>query len=308
MAHQERVPLITRPSLYPARVRAALLGALGCAVITGAPGVAIRDARADDATTSACVRSYEHAQKLRLQGDLLASRAELRACSRDVCPALVHADCVTWLREVEAAIPSVIVSVRSPAGADRIDARVFIDGALAQERLTGAAIEVRPGQRRFRVEVPGASPVERTVLINTGEKNRLLSIVVGDAPWAPASAPGPSLAPSANDAAGPRAPGEPGLPLVPIALGALGLAAAGAGLALDLGGSAKLDELRSTCAPGCAQADVDATRTQLLVGDVLLGAGVVSVGAAVLLWLTRDAPSAAPAPGSARPASLSVRF
>ncbi|MGK3993056.1 hypothetical protein [Sorangium sp. So ce1024] len=291
-------------------MRRAALALLGCTALAGAAVTAARPARADD-TKGACVRSYEQAQRLRLAGELLASRAELRLCSREVCPALLHADCQTWLREVEAEIPSVVVSARTPAGVDRTDVRVLVDGALAQDRLTGAALEVKPGERRFRFEAPGAPPVEQTVLINTGEKHRLLRVLLRDP--APAAPRGPGLPPrqAALGPDAPPAPASPGAPLLPIALGAAGLVAAGAGIALDLLGSAELRGLRATCAPRCAEGDVQAVRAQLIAGDALLGVGVVSLGAAALLWLTRDAPRAAPAAGSARaprPASLTVAF
>ncbi|MGK4003974.1 hypothetical protein WMF31_15180 [Sorangium sp. So ce1036] len=289
---------------------------LGCITLAAVAATATREARADD-TKAACVRSYEQAQKLRLAGDPLASRAELRLCSRAACPALLHVDCQTWLREVEPEIPSVVVSVRTPAGVDRTDVSVSVDGELAQERLNGAALEVNPGERRFRFEAPGAAPVEQTVLINTGEKNRLLSVILGERELAaPGLRPGPvgprpgPMAPIPA-APGPDAPAAPGPPLVPIALGAVGLVAAGAGIALDLVGSAELRGLRSTCAPLCDEADVDATRATLIAGDALLGVGIVSLGAAAFLWLTRDEPRAAPAKGASRaalPAPFTVVF
>ncbi|MEO5728023.1 MAG: hypothetical protein ABI134_04935 [Byssovorax sp.] len=221
----------------------------------------------------ACVQAYEQAQRLRLAGDLLASRVELGVCSREVCPELVRRDCVTWIREVESATASVIVSARTPGDADRPDVRVFVDGALAQERLTGTAIEVNPGQRRFRLEPRGAPPVELPVLITTGEKNRLLRIVI----------PAETRALSSS---------RPSVPRVSIALGAFGIAAAGSGLALEIVGSAELGDLREGCAPRCEHADVDATRTKIIVGDALLGVGLLSLGAAVVYWLTRAEPSA----------------
>jgi hypothetical protein len=81
------------------------------------------------------------------------------------------------------------------------------------------------------------------------------------------------------------------VPRLSIALGAFGIAAAGSGLALDLVGSAELRDLRAGCAPRCAHADVDATRTKIIVGDTLLGVGILSIGVAVVYWLTRAEPS-----------------
>ncbi len=231
-------------------------------------------ARADD-TKAACVRSYEEAQRLRLAGDLLASRVELGVCSRDACPEIVRRDCVTWIREVEGAIASVIVSARAPDDTDRPDVRVLVDGVLAQPRLTGTALEVNPGQRTFRFEPRGAPPIELPVLITTGEKNRLLRVTI------PAKTPPPP-------------PKRASIPPLSMAFGALGIASAGTGLALDLVGSASLRDLHSGCAPRCAQSDVDATRTKIIVGDTLLGVGIVAMGAAMIYWLTRPDPRASP--------------
>jgi hypothetical protein len=224
-----------------------------------------------DATKEACVHSYEEAQRLRLSGDLLASRGELAVCSREACPDLVRKDCVTWIREVEGAIASVIVTARTPDDADQPDVRVFVDGVLAQPRLTGTALEVNPGQRMFRFEPPGAPPIEMPVLIATGEKNRPLRVAI----------PGEKRSISST-----RAP----LPGLSIALGAFGIASVGTGVALDLVGSASLRDLHSGCAPHCAPADVDATRARIIVGDTLLGVGIVSIGVAAIYWLTRPVP------------------
>lgn len=251
-------------------------------MIAGAAAITGGEARADDAKR-ACVEAHEEAQRRRIAGDLLKAREELRACSREECPDLVQRDCVGWLREVEEAIPSVIVSARDPAGADRSDVRVFVDGALARESLDGQALEIRPGERRLRFEASGAAPVEQRVLINTGEKNRLIRVVIGE----------PRGAKEAPAASRPEPKG------LPIALGAAGLVAAGVGIALDVSGSAALGDLRETCAPRCAQADVDATRTKIIAGDTLLAVGVVAVGAAVILWLTHDDPAPDAAPRSA---------
>jgi hypothetical protein len=197
---------------------------------------------------------------------------------------------------VETSIPSVIVSVRTLAGKDLSDVRVLVDGNLIHERLTGSAIEVKPGERQFRLEPRGAPPVERTILINTGEKNRLLSIVLGD------------------DAAGDEqlaASRKPGPPLVPAVLGAGGLAVAGVGIALDIAGTVALGDMRATCAPLCRESAVDAARAQIIAGDTLLGVGVVMIGAAVILWLTRGEPRPAPAPKSSmveRPLPFTITF
>jgi hypothetical protein len=55
------------------------------------------------------------------------------------------------------------------------------------------------------------------------------------------------------------------------------------------------NRLRATCVPACQSSDVDAVHTKLVVADVALGVGVVSL--AVATWLGLSA-LGAPAPSS----------
>ena len=75
---------------------------------------------------------------------MLASRAALRICSGAACPSAIRADCVDWLDQVSHSLPSVVVTARA-RGADVLAVKVFIDGKLAAEQLTGFALEIDPG-------------------------------------------------------------------------------------------------------------------------------------------------------------------
>src|SRR5689334_2810208 len=97
-----------------------------------------------DAAKAECLANYQEAQLARRERRLLDSRAALRICSGAVCPAAVRADCVDWLDQVAHGLPSVVVTARA-RGADVLAVKVFIDGKLATERLTGFALEIDPG-------------------------------------------------------------------------------------------------------------------------------------------------------------------
>ena len=56
----------------------------------------------------------------RRSGKLLAARAALLACSREICPDAVRGDCVDWLEDVNRSVPSVVVTARD-CGVDVVD-------------------------------------------------------------------------------------------------------------------------------------------------------------------------------------------
>ncbi len=83
------------------------------------------------------------------------------------------------------------------------------------------------------------------------------------------------------------------------------LAVAGAG-AVSWGiGLNDRSNLGTSCAAAnaCAQSDVDASRTKLIVGDVLMGASILAIATAVYLYVSDDGSRSASA---SRP--LQLRF
>ncbi len=229
------------------------------------PGVA--HAREADA----CVAAAESSQTLVRAGHLREAREKLLLCARDACPAVVQTDCKHWLADVEHSTPTVVVRAVDEHGADMVDVRVLVDGALLAERLDGRAIAVDPGEHVLRFE-QGARSVERRVLVREAERDRLLTVDF----------------PAPKSAAAASAPEEPPPPPshVPTGvwiLGGVGAVAMGTGVYLWVRGRSDRDNLYATCGTthSCATSDVDAARTKVLVGDVVFGAGIVAVGAAV---------------------------
>jgi hypothetical protein len=263
-------------------------------------GLAVaRAAAADD--TSACIAASEAAQSMRDRRELLEAREKFAACSRDVCPRPVRADCMQQRTEVDAAIPTVVLRAKDARGEDAVDVKVFCDGAVLATQLDGKARPVNPGAHTFRFEIDGVAPFERKVVVGEGEKNRL---VVGEAPHeaAPPNSEVPGAQPSTS--AGPvevpanPTPSEAAADASGHALSIPGLIAGGIGVAatipmaiLWVSGTNAVHQMRGTCAPaaggaGCDASRVDSARTQLVLGDVFLGVSVVGVVTGAVLIFT----------------------
>jgi len=252
-----------------------------------------RAASAADATSLACIRSADEGQSARDQGKLLRARELFAACSARECPAVLRRDCARWAEEAKQATPSVVVVARDANGRDVVDARASIDGQPRQSRLDGTLIELDPGAHVVRVDMANRPPVEVRVVFGSGEKNRTIVLTLANAPEAPKA---PPVAPP-KPATAPEPPPAPsrGLPAATYVFGAVGLVALGSFGYFGLRGKSDADHLRSTCVPGCDTSDVDAVHTKLLVADVSLGVGLVSLAAATFFALSRGRPSPSPA-------------
>ena len=174
-------------------------------------------------------------------------------------------ECAGWLAELEAAQPSVVVQARLPDGTDTPDVRVFVDGEPLAPRLDGSALDVDPGQRRFRFEHGTLPPVEQTVVIVEGDKRRSLMVDF--------TAPGAE---------------RPAWPMY--ALGGVAVAGVATFAIAGLVGLDRYNELSDTCSPRCAQSDADGVSTTFLIADVSLAVGVAALAGATYLVLTRPTP------------------
>ncbi|WP_437675830.1 hypothetical protein [Sorangium sp. So ce131] len=245
-------------------------------------------ARAGDA--EACFTASEEGQRLRDEGRLREARARFITCGGAACPDLVQSDCAGWLSDVEARVPTLILSAQDEQGHDVAEVRVTIDGAPLAARLDGKAVEVDPGERVLRFERAGNAHVALRLVVREGEKLRRVSVRL-----VRAGAPGGAAAAPREDRAAPPA----GVPLLPITLGGVAAVAGGAYAAFGLSARADADRLRATCAPRCDEADVDAVRTKILAANVAFGVGVAALGGAAAALLLRRAEPAAPAAAAA---------
>lgn len=252
-----------------------------------------------------CIAASEKAQELRNAGKLTEARVELAACGRAECPKLVRHDCAQWMTEVLEMLPSIVLGAHDRDGRDLVDVKVSIDGEPAAEALDGKPISVDPGVHVLRFEAAGEELVEERIVVKQGEKNRIVSVTIGEAPGEPAPK---DLAPAGDRREAPSS--SP--PVAAFVVGGIGLAALGAGAYLGLSSNADADRLKSECAPRCDPADVDAIEERRVIAGVTAAAGGALVIAAVVLYFVHQsdktpAVAIAPLPGGAAGAAV-VRF
>jgi hypothetical protein len=132
-----------------------------------------------------CIGASERSLALQKQGRLLDARHELTGCANSTCPEVVQNSCRTREAEIGAAIPTVVFDVKDGAGQPIVGVQVSVDGGPATPG-TGTAVAMDPGAHTVRVDVPGQSPVLKSVVVLEGEKEKRVSILVGSAaPEAP---------------------------------------------------------------------------------------------------------------------------
>ncbi len=277
-------------------------------------------AQADEAEKQACVTSYTDGQRARKAGHLLKARAHFVQCAQRTCPAMIADDCGGWLSDLDDSLPSVVFRVRDEDGVDRADAAIFVDGVALDAEAAGLAVPMDPGPHHLRFERGGAS-VELDVVVREGEKRRPIEVALvaptaaptppplsetkGPPPAtsaAPSAAPPPSPISTRPSTSPPTSPDETSseTPVLAYAVLGLGAVAAGTSAVLGVGAKSDLDDLRNTCAPNCAQGDVDAVHNRMLVADVSLGVGIAALLVGGYLWLSE--------PSSNEKASISSRL
>ena len=254
-------------------------------------GTATRASRADAAepTKEECLDSYKKNQQLRREGALRESIKQLLVCARDPCPSVLQPDCIEWLRDASARLPSIVVKAHAGAASDLTDVSVTFDGAPLAALLDGRAIEVDPGAHMLVFTRPGARAVEKKLLLVEGEKGRVVDVDFTRPAVLIAHAPLP-LDPGTN------APLRP-VPWTFYALGGLGVAALGVGATFGTIGLGGRSDLRSCAGPRCPD-DKDAVARKFLVADIAFAVGAVAIVAATIVYLTRPS-TRAPAVGSA---------
>lgn len=230
-----------------------------------------------------CASAAESAQSHRRAKRLLAARADILVCAREVCPSVVRADCLAWLGEVIEALPSVIVAARQDGGADLVDVRVLVDGVSFLASIDGRAVPIDPGVHTFRFEAKGREPQEMIFVIRESEKNRVLQITFPPVRQAPAE-------PHASR----RSTGGRTTGLVAMGIGVVALAGWGY---FGLSSLSDYHRLEDTCgtSASCARSDVTEARTKMIVADISFGVGVAASVVAVWQLLLR-----APSVGSTR--------
>jgi hypothetical protein len=255
---------------------------LGVAAVLSAVCIALsasgsaRAAPADEAKIR-CQTAYEHAQQLRRDGRLSASRVELRVC-KETCPATLTPDCDRWLAEIATLLPTIRVRARSPQGERLRDVRVLVDGTLLADPATDEPLVVDPGERVLRFERTGSAPVEVRIALEPGERDHAVDVTIAAAAAAAAPPPRDRDRPAVDTPASAQS-------RVPSYIfGVTGGSALVVAGVLAIKGHVDRGELSDSCAPACDPARVSEIRTLWWASAITAGAGVVSLSLAVLLW------------------------
>jgi hypothetical protein len=252
-----------------------------CAALISIPSPADEPVEAPpQASTDAverCVAEHERASMLRLKEKWLEAREQMTACAQEICPLVIRSDCRIWLEELAKMMPTLLVVVESDdAGQQRV--RLELDGRPLDLSDPAQPIEVSPGPHRLRIILPPYPPVEREVVLQPGEKNRLVRVRFAQPPRPPAAAPEAQPAP-------PRASRPIPVPTYLLSGGALvSFATSGVLLASAL---SSLGNARDECAPACEHEDRESIETRLLMADISAGVGLVLGGLAVYTFATR---------------------
>ncbi len=224
-----------------------------------------------------CVAAAERGQQERDRAAFVEARASFRACSADECPSLVRRDCVQWLSDVETSVPSVVVGAKDARGNDLLDARILVDGRSYKEEIdAGRAIALDPGPHVFHFDHPPDAPVELTLVLRTGERNRPIYGTFGAAtPVSSAPTPPPArpVAPARVTHVSPWA----------YVLGGVAVAGLASFASFGAGGLNEKNQLRAECNDTCSDQQVQPLKVDYITADTSLGLGVVA--AAISIWL-----------------------
>jgi hypothetical protein len=274
------------PLTHTTHVAGALLGAtLLFVASTAHADVANPPKRSGSPDKKECAQAHGDAQKSMRDGLLRKAREELKTCARDECIPLVRKDCVAWLDEVNANLPSIVIEAKGPDGKETFDVRLTINNEPTASKLDVKAIDLDPGTWSMRFEREGSPPIDKEIVLRQAQKNKLVEVSFA----APPVATEPRGVPTRGETA--EAPRRRSL--LPWVLGGLGVALAGGGVFFWASSESTRSDLQSSCAPRCDPKQADDIKTQRLVGDILAVTGVLAVGAAAVWLLTdRAAPKA----------------
>jgi len=246
-------------------------------------------ARADE--REQCASAADQAQQLRDEGKYRRAREQLLICARDLCPTPIKRDCLEWLSQLESVAPTVVLSAKEGTR-DLSDVKVSVDGVVVTEKLDGKPIQMDLGKHTLKFEYAGQTK-EEDFIIGAGQKNRSVGVT-----FTPAAAPA-VVAPPPKDSGGSIVPA--------LVVGGIGVVALGSFAIFGLGGKSDVDDLQA-CKGHCAETDVDKARTKLIIADISLGVGVVALGVATYMFVTRPKVEADVKTGHASTKPSPVRF
>lgn len=142
--------------------------------------VVTASARSAHADAKACIAASERGQSSRTDGKLTVAKAAFAECAADACPTAIRKECATALTDIDAALPTIVLGAKIGTK-DAVVVHVSVDGIKVTDSLDGRAVPIDPGSHVFHFETDGQPPIDKTVLIKQGEKNRSVSAEWGGA-------------------------------------------------------------------------------------------------------------------------------
>jgi hypothetical protein len=251
----------------------------GLALALGSTSVA--HAAAPD--TGACIAAFDHGQRLKTDRKLRRAQTELLVCTQETCPSVLRADCAGVLRNVQAALPTIVLAADDGEGHDITDVKVLVGSEVVAQKIDGRAIEFDPGTYDFRFERADAAPITVHHVLREGEKNRAVRASFAKKPTSLSTTTRPMPDVTERDVIGYA---------IPASLAGLGVIALGVAGFSRLKFDSDVDGMRSRCAPECTQSERSDLSSTLVMSNVSLGIGIGALALAVGSWFFLAPPPA----------------
>jgi hypothetical protein len=235
----------------------------------------VHAADGDKPGVEACASASESAQTLLDSHKLLAARAKLLVCARTSCPAVIKRDCDELLSHADAAIPTIVLSLKDAGGRDVTDAKVLLDGVALSNALQGQAVPLDPGSHTLRFERAGSSPLDLPVVAHEGEHAR--EVLVQLAAAAPSRETAQAAVPTSPSASSSSAPSWAAW-----TLGGVGVVALGTFAYLAANGQSQYDQCKAS---GCSAGESASLGRERAFGFASLGVGVAASAASAWLFI-----------------------
>jgi hypothetical protein len=188
-----------------------------------------------------------------------------------------------------------------------IDVKVTVDGKPFTDRIDGKPKSINPGVHTFHYETEGAPAMDEKVAIRAGDKMRKLTVKFANkgksTPGAATPTPDTSVEPDSSANPVPTSTADKvessrPVPATVFVLGGIGVVGLGVFTYFALKFDGQVTDL-DACKPRCQQSQVDDASSTRTISYIPLGVGVVGVGVATILYLTR--PTVGPKTEAYRP-------
>lgn len=217
---------------------------------------------------TACAHAFEDTQRLNQGGKLLEARQQAIVCAQTSCPEVLRADCISWLAELEAALPTVVIDVQGA----RSPVQVLIDDAPVAEATSGRSVTLNPGKHEFAARTARGRTVSAEVLVLQGKKNQIVALAFEPTD---VGASAEQLPRRTDDGHARLRP----LPLSLASVAAAALVTSAVFAVKGLTARAALDD----CAP-CEESRKDHVRRDFLIADLSAALAIIAGGAAYFTW------------------------